>query len=57
MNTPTPRPQRLAGALCAMTLVAFGGPLVANPVVLAQEQVLFISATDGSGAPVTDLTE
>ncbi|HIE93233.1 MAG TPA: hypothetical protein EYQ83_10355 [Acidobacteria bacterium] len=57
MNTPTARLRRLAGALSAVTLVAFGSPWGASPNLQAQDQVLFVSATDESGAPVTDLTD
>lgn len=57
MNTPTTRFRRLAGALCAVTLVAFGLPWGASPDLQAQDQVLFLSVTDESGVPVTDLTD
>ncbi len=56
MTTPTARLRPLAGALLALALIVFGAPWSTSQVVSAQAQQLFLSVTDASGEPVTDLT-
>ena len=53
MTTSTAR--RVTGALCTLVLVVFGAPWAATPVIQAQQQLLYISATGIGGSPVTDL--
>ena len=54
--TPIPRLRPLTGALLALALIVFGAPWSTSRVVSAQNQTLFLSITDASGEPVTDLT-
>ena len=56
MNTPTARLRRVTGALLALVLIGVGAPWATSRVVLAQNQVLFVSVIDGEGEPVMDLT-
>ena len=56
MITPTARLRPLTGALLALALIVFGAPWSTSRVVSAQSQSLFLSVTDASGEPVTDLT-
>ncbi len=55
MISPTARLRPLAGALLALALIVFGAPWSTNQVVSAQAQQLFLSVTDASGEPVTDM--
>ena len=54
MITPTARLRPLTGALLALALIVFGSPW--SQVVSAQAGQMFLSVTDASGEPVTDLT-
>jgi len=45
----------LIGALLTLSLIVFGAPWSPSQVASAQSQQLFLSVTDGSGEPVTDL--
>ena len=55
MNTATARLRRLTGALLALVLIGVGAPWATSRVLLAQNQMLFVSIADGDGEPVTDL--
>ena len=45
----------LAGVLSALALIVCGAPWGTSPTLLAQDQVLFVSAVDANRNPVTDL--
>ena len=55
MNDPTATPRHVTGALLVLAIIVLGAPWTTGPVALAQDQVLFVSVTDGAGEPVTDL--
>lgn len=54
-NNPIAGLRHAAGALLVLAIIILGAPWTTSPVALAQDQVLFVSVTDGAGEPVTDL--
>ena len=53
---PTSCIRLLSGWLLVFAVIVFGAPWSPSHVVSAQDQTLFLSVTDASGDPVTDLT-
>ncbi len=56
MTTLNARVSRLLTPVGALALLTLGGPLATPSTVLAQEQLLYVSATGVTGSPVSDLT-